>query len=1179
MNILRRFLSMTAPSALAAAFVVTSLTPVSPAAAAPGPVDGKTQQTAAASCFEIKQRDRTSQSGVYWLLTPAMDTPQEFYCDQTTDGGGWVMVGRGREGWTESYEGQGNPASLRNTITGPEAFKPAQLSSETVDELLNGQRPDELSEGLRIRRAKDQAGRNWQEVRLGTTNQPRWSWTLSASIPVPNAYFDGERVTNQLTSWAQIPRHWLRGYDPLKALRFTDRAEQGYLRGFAFDDGVRGTTDANSHLWARDSSTGAIPFAQMYIRPQVTQDAFSGREIPAAGTAVQERRELPNSGAEPTRWGAVGRADGGQGELNTEVQAFAESAGSVFAGGNFARMQRDANGAEAVDQKYLAAFDLNTGELRTDFRPVLNGQVKALQALPGDRVAVGGQFSTVNGVSSPGLAVLNARTGELDPAWKLKIENLVSGGVIQVRGLSLRDNDLYLAGSFTHLTGGTDPYQVYARGAAKINATNGTPDRAWNPNFNGTATDVDASDRGDRVYASGYFSQSGPNPAFRLAAMSAQGAATLTPWSWTPSMPPRAGRVDGFQFAVKEHGDTVWAGGAEHSMFGYNRDTLSRTQENITMAGGDFQSISNNDDTVFGSCHCGHFNYSEANKYAVPRGAFSVADRIDLIGAWDSASGSYLPEFNPRLKGHGGWGIWGSMVDSRGVLWAGGDIARSDTQTGWSQWSGGFVRFAPRDASAPGTPTDFRVTPETVNGAATHKLSWKGSGGSGTVYQLLSGDRTVATTAETSYSLPATEGATYAVRAADSSGNISASTPLTAVGAEPTPEPAPEPTPTDEPTPTPTPEPSDTTPGTAPYSVLDAKQQWRYRFDAAAPDSNWRSVDFDDSSWSEGAAPLGRGTADLGTQLTAPEGTTPRSFQVRREVNIDQAADVEKLTLTTRADDGIVVYVNGVEVTRSQLPDGPINHNTFASAAPRTAAAVQNPVTVEVPGWMLKDGRNVVSAQVHANWGASPDLSFELTAQATPGEAPEPPTESSGNQPLVAAGSKWSVRHVNSAPSDNWFQGPVDPEWSVLTAPVGWGQGVSSVLKADSTRPISTQLIREFDVTNPDELHELLLTTRSDDGVIVWINGQEVARAGLPTGAVNWSTYSTQAPRTAAATENPMSVVVPASALKAGKNTVAVQMHVNYRSTPDASADVTLQAVPEEAAEARMAEAVEEENQ
>lgn len=88
-------------------------------------------------------------------------------------------------------------------------------------------------------------------------------------------------------------------------------------------------------------------------------------------------------------------------------------------------------------------------------------------------------------------------------------------------------------------------------------------------------------------------------------------------------------------------------------------------------------------------------------------------------------------------------------------------------------------------------------------------------------------------------------------------------------------------------------------------------------------------------------------------------------------MNIDQAADVEKLTLTTRADDGIVVYVNGVEVTRSQLPEGPINHNTFASAAPRTAAAVQNPVTVEVPGWMLKDGRNVVSAQVHANWGAS----------------------------------------------------------------------------------------------------------------------------------------------------------------------------------------------------------------
>ena len=1138
MKLSRRFFAALAPVS-AAALLVSTLTPLSPAAAADPAaraVDGKTQHTAAASCWEIKQKDPTAASGAYWLVTPAMDAPQQFYCDQTTDGGGWVMIGQGREGWAENYEGQGDPDSLATTAPGPAAFRPVQLASRTVDGLLDGARPDELTDGLRIHRAKDQAGTQWQEVRLDTTNQPRWSWTLSAKIPVTSASFDGSKVSNQMTNLAQVSG------DRVKTLRFTDRKEQGYLRGFAYGDGVAGTTAADSYLWAQNSTTGAIAFSQVFVRPQVSQEDFAGQDFPASGTEARQQRWLPDSGAEPTTWGGVGRADGRSGELNTEVQAFAENSGSVFTGGNFARMQRDGTGTGAVDQKYLAAFDVATGQLRQDFRPVLDGQVKALAVLPGNRWAVGGLFTTVNGVSSPGLAVLDPTTGALDPQWKLKIENLISGGVLQVRGLSVRGDDLYIAGAFTHLTGGTDPNPVYARGAAKVNATNGMPDRAWNPNFNGTAVGIDASAQGDRVYAAGYFSQSGPDPAFRLAALAASGSAATTPWAWTPSTSPRPGPY-AYQFAVLEHGQRVWAGGAEHSLFGYNRDTLERTNQNITEAGGDFQSLSGNDSTIFGSCHCGHHNYSGASQWRVPRAAFTQADRIDLIGAWDAEGGGYLPEFNPRLKGQGGWGVWASMVDSRGVLWAGGDLVRSETGAGRNQWSGGFVRFAPRDSTAPATPTGVTATRQDRDGTEIDEVSWKAVAEPGVVYHVLSGDRVVATTTKTSVSVPSVEGAGYAVRAADASGNLSASTAFT----EPSAAPA------------------------ASYSVLDAGAAWRYRYAAAAPPAGWNSVDFDASEWSEGAAALGRGTSGLGTVLTTPS-PAPRSFQVRRDIQIEDASALSSLTLTTRADDGVVVYVNGTEVTRSNLPSGAINHSTYATAAPRTATATANPVTVEVPGWLLRDGKNVVSAQVHANWAATPDLSFELTAVAHPGEATPPPADPPANQALVPAGATWSVRHVNSAPPGSWFGSPPDPAWPQLRAPVGWGGRVSSVLPANGTRPVTTQLVREFDVADPESLHEVLLTTRADDGVVVWINGEEVVRKNVPVGSASWNTYATQAPRTAAATADPVTAVVPASALTEGKNTVAVQMHANYRSTPDASADLSLQVVPEEAAEARMAE-------
>ena len=68
--------------------------------------DGSTAGRAAASCWAIKQLTPTAPSGIYYLQTPKLIVPQQFYCDQTTDGGGWVLLGRGREGWTWDDAGQ-----------------------------------------------------------------------------------------------------------------------------------------------------------------------------------------------------------------------------------------------------------------------------------------------------------------------------------------------------------------------------------------------------------------------------------------------------------------------------------------------------------------------------------------------------------------------------------------------------------------------------------------------------------------------------------------------------------------------------------------------------------------------------------------------------------------------------------------------------------------------------------------------------------------------------------------------------------------------------------------------------------------------------------------------------------------------------------------------------------------
>jgi hypothetical protein len=136
-----------------------------------------------------------------------------------------------------------------------------------------------------------------------------------------------------------------------------------------------------------------------------------------------------------------------------------------------------------------------------------------------------------------------------------------------------------------------------------------------------------------------------------------------------------------------------------------------------------------------------------------------------------------VPQFDTRL----GSGVWALLTDSRGVVWAGGDITTATTKSAARRWTGGFVRFAPADSAAPGVPTGLRVTGSSDTSVT---LSWatvtdRGSGG--VRYQVLRDDRVVGATTNNTDSLTVDRGGSnrFFVRAVDAAGNISASTPVT----------------------------------------------------------------------------------------------------------------------------------------------------------------------------------------------------------------------------------------------------------------------------------------------------------------------------------------------------------------------------------------------------------------
>ncbi|MGO1538763.1 MAG: fibrinogen-like YCDxxxxGGGW domain-containing protein [Leucobacter sp.] len=1105
-----------------AALLLEALIAPSPAVAEtviPAP-DGLTEETAAASCWEIKQNDSEAESGTYWIATPAMGGAEQFYCDQEREGGGWVLIGRGREAWSVSNTGSGSPEQVREEVTGPAAFVPRQLSSELIGQLVNDERIDSLDDGIRLVRAQNTNGTQWHDMTFKlSTPRADWTWQFNNEQRVGNYRIGSQSFSGGTT--ANFGRN--NNYDRVRTIT---GSYEGWHMGFGFGSNIRGQNNSTSHIWSKNTSTGyARPFTQVFIRPKLmSADVYSA--IPNDGTEAVTGTDVADSFALPQSWGVAGLGAGPASiEGSNEVSAFAESNGKVFVGGNFTTVQRSAGGSGAQQQPYLTAFDQDTGEWVPGFRPTFNNQVKAIAAMPGGRIAVGGYFTQVNGEPRAGLVVLNAQTGEIDAGFTGRLINYLSGGsAVVVRSLDVQDGWLYAGGTFTHSTGGTESREVYTRAAARFAVADGTAHQPWNPELNGTVVSLDASDRGDRVYFAGYFTESKGRSASKGAAIAVD-SEQLFPWPVVISSSERSG----YQQAVLEVGDRVWLGGSEHSLFSYSRDDFSLLSTTIGKAGGDFQAIASDGNVVYGGCHCFETQYEGARNWPNVGSSWTEANAIDGTGAWSAATGNAIPAFSGNFNTRNGAGAWALLVDSGGTLWQGGDYTYSERQGHERQWSGGFIRHAPRDTSAPTAPGGLQAAadPEGVT------LTWNSADDDRgvTAYEVLRHDRVVATVTETTARLqPVPADTRYFVRAVDAQGNKSGST-AAAVAEE-------------------VPEPPESDVLIAPGST------WSYLYGSTPPDGDWLEASFDDSDWLTGEAPFGWGHTGLGTVLDAPS-PKPIVSMYRHTFELSTDSDVESVEITTRADDGLVLFVNGTEVERVRVDDGPFGVGTYANAAVNAAHVLANPVTVTVPRDVLIAGTNVVTASVHSNYRSTPSHSFELEAVATLGGGgeplPEPPEEPEPSQleTIVGAGSSWSYLYGSTAPEEDWMSvGFDDSDWDEGNAPLGWGHsGIDTVLDAPAPKPIVSLHRNTFDIEPGTAIEEVEITTRADDGLVLFVNGTEVERVRVDDGPFGVGTYANAAVNAAHVLANPVTVTVPGEMFVAGTNVIAASVHSNYRAT------------------------------
>jgi len=193
----------------------------------------------------------------------------------------WLLIGRGRDGWEFDEDGQGDLAYLSLGLGTPGAFDPVAVDSASINALLtqNGLSLDDIE--IRIKRAADEGGQSYQELRQRPLGPQQWMWQLDdvnydTDYEVKSSTL-GAGFTDSLSSISDTLAtqgidsgdDYTRMLTASNALIDINGGVQGFQYGAAVA-GTSGTSNPNSFFWDSGLPGHAMPYAEVYIRVKDT---------------------------------------------------------------------------------------------------------------------------------------------------------------------------------------------------------------------------------------------------------------------------------------------------------------------------------------------------------------------------------------------------------------------------------------------------------------------------------------------------------------------------------------------------------------------------------------------------------------------------------------------------------------------------------------------------------------------------------------------------------------------------------------------------------------------------------------------------------------------------------------------------------------------------------------------
>lgn len=164
-------------------------------------------------------------------------------------------------------------------------------------------------------------------------------------------------------------------------------------------------------------------------------------------------------------------------------------------------------------------------------------------------------------------------------------------------------------------------------------------------------------------------------------------------------------------------------------------------------------------------------------------------------------------------------------------------------------------------------------------------------------------------------------------------------------------------------------------------TIIDLGSEWKYNdLGEDIHAQAWKSLSFDDSGWESGIGRLGYGDDFVTTNLSYGDDSDNKHpcYYFRKTFVIDNIDDLNSMLLETTFDDGIVVYINGIEVYRYNMNQGETSYDQLATNGQNDSNETRLYETY-VPTSVFQNGDNIIAVEIHQqSTSSSTDMGFDL---------------------------------------------------------------------------------------------------------------------------------------------------------------------------------------------------------